>query len=237
MHNEESKEKEFMEDLFNCISPRYDIANKIISFGMEIIWRRKFLNFLFYSLQENQNKIIDVCCGTGTSSFQVYKKISGSSVWGVDFSSSMLCVAGKKFSKYSGLKFIKSEAEKLDFKDNYFDCVTISFGIRNIINREAALKEFFRVAKKNGKLFILEFGNIDRGVFAKLYNWYLDSVLPVTGGIISGNRSAYFHLSDSIHKFPEVKEFIKLVNSCGWETESVKPLTFGVCNIYIAVKK
>lgn len=224
--------REFVVNLFNNISPRYDIANTILSFGIERLWRRKLLKYF----STGAGKILDVCCGTGTSSYRIHKKFPDSHIWGIDFSEKMLEAAVGKYGAISGMEFIRSDAAELNFEDRFFDAVTISFGIRNIIDRKAALKEFCRVTNKGGSLLILEFGNIKSGIFSKLYNLYLKIIMPAIGGIISGNKNAYRYLYDTIRQFPEPQELNNLIITSGWQEVKTIPLLYGACNIYLAVK-
>ncbi len=219
-------------DLFNSISPWYDFCNFILSMGVEKYWRKQFLK----KFKGDELKILDACCGTGISSYQIYKKLHKSFVYGLDFSDRMIAIAKKRYGNIVNLEFLSCDVTNLDFQNNYFDCISIVFGIRNIFKRKTALKEFYRVAKLNSKIIIMEFGHINNGFIARLFNFYLQKVLPIIGGFITKNKDAYLYLVETIKKFPKPNDFIKIIESAGWKKVEVYPLTFGTCNIYIGYK-
>ena len=224
--------KEDIAGIFNSIYGRYDLANTLLSAGVEKSWRRHFLK----RFSSCDRIILDACCGTGISSYQISRKLKDSNIYGVDFSEMMLAVAKKNYSNISNLKFLKSDASILNFSDNYFDCISIVFGIRNITDRKAALTEFYRVARPGSKLLIMEFGNIEKSFFASVYNFYLGRILPNLGGALTGNKDAYRYLVHSIREFPKPEVFIKLIESAGWREVEASYLTAGICNIYSAFK-
>jgi len=268
-------EKADIINIFDAISGRYDLANTLLSAGVEKLWRRQFLK----RFTGCENTVIDVCCGTGISSYGIYSKLCAEkrnsdrrgssdinatgnpsgcnaeiktgfiadpnaglkrnhsiSVYGVDFSRAMINVARKNYRGISHLKFENGDATDLNFGDNFFDCISIVFGIRNILDRDGALKEFYRVIKPGGKLLVMEFGYINRGIFARFYNFYLQKILPKIGGLLTGNKDAYRYLIESIREFPGPERFIRMMESAGWKNCSVNPGTFGACNIFTGFK-
>jgi len=224
--------KDKVRELFDSISGKYDITNSIISLGLESIWRRQFLR----KINSSDNRILDICCGTGTSTYQIWLKNRNAMVTGIDFSDGMIDIAKSKYRENINLLFYSSDASNLDFADNAFDCITIVFGIRNIIKREKALKEFYRVIKKSGRIIILEFNYIEKGFFGYLFKFYLSRIMPFVGGFITGDRWAYRYLAGTIKEFPELKKFKRLMENAGWESVQHLPLTMNICNVYTGYK-
>lgn len=236
-------DKQNVENLFDNISRRYDIANYFISLGIERYWRRKFSAHISGS----EKYVLDGCCGTGISTLNIVNKIKekGARVFGVDFSEEMLEVARRRLLKINlksenkinaEIEFKQGDVSDLNFKDNYFDIISIVFGIRNVIDRREALKEFFRVAKPGGKLIIMEFNFPQKSFFRKLYSFYIGRVLVNIGGVITKNKKAYQYLVATIKNFPPVEEFTSLITSAGWANVKAEKLTLETCTIFSAEK-
>ncbi len=226
-------DKDRVRDLFDSISKKYDITNFIISLGLESVWRRQFLK----KINSSDNKILDICCGTGTSTYQIWLKARRARVSGVDFSDGMTDIARSKYRENTDLVFYSGDAGDLDFEEGTFDCVTIVFGIRNILEREKALKEFYRVTKHSGRIIILEFNYIEKGFFSHLFKFYSRRIMPFVGGLITRDRQAYKYLARTIKEFPDPECFKGLMENAGWESVQHLPLTFGICNIFIGHKE
>ncbi|HAJ94690.1 MAG TPA: bifunctional demethylmenaquinone methyltransferase/2-methoxy-6-polyprenyl-1,4-benzoquinol methylase UbiE [Actinobacteria bacterium] len=224
--------KDRVRDFFDSISKKYDITNAIISLGLESIWRRQFLR----KINSSDSKILDICCGTGTSTYQIWLKAKRARVSGIDFSDGMIGIARSKYRENPNLVFYSRDAGDLDFIDGTFDCITIVFGIRNILEREKALKEFYRVTEHSGRIIILEFNYIEKGFFSHLFKFYLKRIMPFVGGFITGDRQAYRYLTRTIKEFPDPESFKRLMESAGWESVAHLPLTFGICNIFSGSK-
>lgn len=221
--------KDKVREFFDSISEKYDITNSIISLGLESIWRRHFLR----KINGFDSRVLDICCGTGTSTYQIWLKNRKAIVSGIDFSDGMIDIAKSKYRENINLVFYPGDASNLDFKDNAFDCITIVFGIRNILKREKALREFYRVTKHSGRIIILEFNNIEKGFFSYLFRFYLNRIMPFIGGFITGDRWAYRYLARTIKEFPDHKRFKRLMENAGWKSVQHLPLTCGICNIFI----
>jgi demethylmenaquinone methyltransferase / 2-methoxy-6-polyprenyl-1,4-benzoquinol methylase len=233
-----------VKNIFNSISGKYDFANTLLSFGIEKYWRRMFNSYI----KGSENRILDACCGTGISTFSILRKIPEKNlrqteIFGIDFSKEMLEIAKKRLLKFTGLKYIpsinfsESDATHTIFESNFFDLITIVFGLRNIINRDNAIEEFYRITAPGGRLLIMEFNLPQRGIFSKLYGFYLNRILIAAGNIITGNRDAYRHLADSIREFPNPQIIINKLKKAGWTSIAVKPMTFNTCLIYYAAKQ
>jgi demethylmenaquinone methyltransferase/2-methoxy-6-polyprenyl-1,4-benzoquinol methylase len=221
--------------LFNEISPTYDLTNRLLSLGIDLYWRRTLSSLIPPHLPL---QLLDIATGTGEQLFSILKKHPHISATGVDLAEEMLAIAKAKTKKTpfaSNLSFQLGSATQLPFKEHTFDCLTMSFGIRNISCIDTCFKELYRVLKPQGKLFILEFSLPNHRLFRKIYLFYLRYILPKIGRFISKHPQAYTYLNQTIETFPHGKEFCDLLESQGFQA-SFQSLTFGVVNIYSAVK-
>ncbi len=215
--------------MFDSIANRYDFLNHLLSFGQDYYWRYAMFKEL---LPLKKNSIIcDLGTGTGDSAFMLTKR--GYNVTGVDLSLDMLKLAKKKH--YKGKFFpISGSAYTLPFKDETFDAITCSFGIRNMHITELALKEIFRVVKKGGKAVFLEF-SLPKGTFLKIYSFYMKFIVPNLARFFS-KKDAYEYLWDSINKFPKPDKFEDMLLEAGFNIVSQKALSFGTVYIHKAFK-
>ena len=211
--------------MFSNIAPKYDFLNHFLSLGQDIVWRKKVAKII---KNNNFKKIVDIASGTGDLAIEIEKKIKNKIV-GVDFCYEMLKIAKHKTDK---IFFINGDGTALPLKSNMFQCVTIAFGIRNIPDRITALKEFYRVLDKNGKLLILEFDIPDNFIF----RFYFKHILPFIGGLFS-SRDAYEYLPNSVKNFPREKEFCKEMESANFKMENVISMSLGMVKLYIGFKK
>jgi len=209
-----------IQKMFSEISDKYDFLNHFLSFGQDFYWRKKVANIV---KTLPNDKVLDVACGTSDLAIEIYKK-TGKNIIGVDFCYEMLKLGKKKSDK---ILFINGDATNLPIKNNYFDIVTIAFGIRNIPDRLKALREFYRVLKKKGFLIILEFSIPDN----LLFRFYFEKILPLLGGIFS-KKEAYTYLPDSVKNFPDVKSFKKEIENSGFYKIKIFSLSFGTVKIY-----
>jgi demethylmenaquinone methyltransferase / 2-methoxy-6-polyprenyl-1,4-benzoquinol methylase len=225
-----------VKNLFNNISGRYDLANVFISLGIIKYWRKRFSD----KILGKEKAVLDVCCGTGISTSLIQKKLGcDAKIFGVDFASEMLEVAKNKFGAlHPNTTFTNGDVTELEFPDDYFDLITIVFGIRNIFNREKALKEFLRTAKPGARFVCMEFNYPKNLALAmrKIYDFYMDFIIVNLGGLITGDKNAYRHLVKSIKEFPCQDEFSRFIESCGWVDVKAETLTFSTCTIYSAYK-
>ncbi len=219
--------------MFDAISHRYDLANDIMSFGFHRQWLQSGVKSLEIP---NNAKILDIATGTGLLAFKIAKYYPNSEIFAIDLAPKMLEIAKEKLSKsnHQNIKFIEADALNLPFTDNFFDAITISWGIRNIKPVEKCLEEIVRVSKNDASLMILEFG-IPTGLFAYLYNIYSKFIVEKIGGWISGNQAAYNYLRTSIRNFPYGKDFLKLLENNGnFINCEYKKLSFGAVYLYRA---
>lgn len=235
MSKELKKDKEVIASMFNRIAQRYDLLNLLLSFGIDTLWRKKLIRFIMESKPQH---LLDIACGTGDLTLIFREK--GINVTGADISEKMLEVAIKKANKNSKNKspnFILASADNLPFEDNSFDAVTISFGIRNFDNREAALKEIRRVLRVGGSLAILEFATPKNSIWRFVYNLYLKIFVPIAGRILSGDKLAYNYLSESIEAFPKYEAFCSEFEVAGFTGIKYYSLSGGISVLYTAYSK
>ena len=193
--------------MFDAIAPTYDLVNRIVSFGSDKIWRKRAIKEALNYLPQNP-KILDVACGSGDIIAEWEKYTN--SITGLDPSKGMLEIAKKRFPQ---VQFYQGLAQKLPFEDESFDCLSISFGLRNIIGIDRAIEKFYRVLKPNGILLILEFTrNEKKSTIREAIDFYSNNILPKIGEIISKNKEAYEYLSNSIEKFYTLDELIQKLN-------------------------
>ena len=232
----EMGKKQQVERMFDNIAHRYDFLNRFLSLGIDSVWRRKAIKILN---TVKPKSVLDIATGTGDVAFEIQKKLETEKLVGLDLSEGMLKYAREK-SKKRGLEdkitFIKGDSENLEFKDNSFEGVIVSFGVRNFENINKGLSEIYRVLKPGGKLVILEFSKPKKFPVKNLYNFYFTNILPLWGKLISKDQSAYTYLPESVKAFPEGNEFCSIMEQQGFTKVEQKPLTFGICTIYSGIR-
>lgn len=234
--NNSSGKKEQVAFMFNNIARRYDFLNHFLSLGIDKIWRRKTINTL-KGISESP-VLLDVASGTGDLAITALR-LKPQKVIGIDISEEMLRF-GKEKIKKKGLDHLiflqKGDSENIEFQDNYFDGVSVAFGVRNFENLNKGLSEMFRVLKPGGKVAVLEFSKPKSFPVKQVYYFYFNRILPLIGKIISKDQSAYTYLPESVNQFPERDEFISELESVGFKDCKFRALSFGIASIYSAVK-
>ena len=227
--------------MFDDIASTYDKANRVLSMGIDIQWRKKGCDKAFEILdRKNLGQITDVATGTGD--LLIYWKeqagkngVSIDKYVGVDPSVGMLEVAKEKVDF---AEFIEGKAQNLPLADESSDVISISYGIRNVVDRVEALEEFYRVLKPNGLVVILEFTKQERsGIFDKVVDFGMKKVLPKVGGFISKNYEAYQYLPESIEEFLTTEMLSKELEVAGFEMKYVKSFSMGISTLLVAQKK
>lgn len=227
--------KEQVAEMFNNISHSYDFLNRFLSLGIDVWWRKKAISFL---KDEKPKIILDIATGTGELAIEALC-LNPDKVIGVDISEGMLEIARQKIKKKNLEEKIElhyGDSEKLLFKDNNFDAITVGFGVRNFENLELGLADIYRVLKPGGTLVVLEFSKPVTFPVKQLYNFYFNSILPFLGKHISKDNSAYTYLPESVKSFPDGENFTRLLIKTGFSTTKMKPLTFGIATIYVGKK-
>jgi demethylmenaquinone methyltransferase/2-methoxy-6-polyprenyl-1,4-benzoquinol methylase len=219
--------------MFDRIAGRYDLLNHLLSFGFDLYWRKKMTCYLPVA---KELTLLDLATGTGDQLIAIMNNSDCvQQVIGVDMSEQMLQIAGEKVAKYSWcsrVKLISGAADKINFPDNTFDIITISFGIRNFIDLQLWLTELRRVLKPAGVLLILEFSLPRNLIMRRLHLFYLRRVLPLAGKIISGDDYAYRYLNETIETFPSGELFCSALTQGGFKQVMARPLTCGIVTIY-----
>ena len=228
--------KEQVAHMFNNIAPQYDFLNRFLSAGIDITWRKKALSLL---KKDNPKKILDIATGTADVAILAANILSPEKIIGIDISDGMLELGRKKITNLNlqdTIELLQGDSEAIQFNDDSFDAVTVSFGVRNFQHLEKGLNEIKRVLRKGGKIVILEFSRPSLPGIQQLYKIYMSVLAPGIGKLFSNNRGAYQYLNDSVQKFPEGKDFITVLNTIGFHNTSFKRLSLGICSIYIGEK-
>ncbi len=228
-------------EMFDDIAPTYDTANRVMSMGVDISWRKKACNksFEFYA-KDKIERIVDVACGTGDMMGYWQKQATKANIVidelvGVDPSNGMVDVARKKFPEYS---YHISKATEIPLEDESADILSITYGIRNVVERQEAFHEFNRVLKKDGLVVILEFmKDENKNIIKKMRDVYMHKILPYVGGAISRNLKAYTYLPDSIEGFVTIQGMQKELEIAGFEMLYTKSFSMDISTLLIARKK
>ena len=218
--------------MFDRIAPRYDLLNILLSAGQDRRWRKHMCK----ALPAGKNaSILDVATGTGDvliAAIKARPQLGRCS--GVDISAEMLNLAEQKLAGFSGkerqIELGKMSAENLLFESETFDALTISFGLRNVVDKEKAIQEFRRVLKEKGRLLILEFFPSDSGALSGLFQFYFKNILPKIGGLIS-DRSAYQYLPESVNSFHSAAEMKLMLQRLGFNSVKEKKFLWGACRL------
>ncbi|GAA4797291.1 bifunctional demethylmenaquinone methyltransferase/2-methoxy-6-polyprenyl-1,4-benzoquinol methylase UbiE [Olivibacter ginsenosidimutans] len=228
--------KEQVATMFNNISGTYDFLNHFLSFGIDIIWRKKAIKAL-KTLQPKE--ILDVATGTGDFAFEAIKILNPEQITGVDISEGMLTIARDKIMKrglQQQFKVVLGDSERLPFEEAVFDAVTVAFGVRNFEHLEKGLADIWRVLRPGGKAVILEFSNPKAFPVKQLYQLYSRTLMPFFGRLFSKDKAAYTYLPESVVQFPDGERFASILRKVGFSDALCRPQTFGICTIYIATK-
>jgi demethylmenaquinone methyltransferase/2-methoxy-6-polyprenyl-1,4-benzoquinol methylase len=217
--------------IFDGISPRYDLLNHLLSFSLDYRWRKKALKLTGLN---NQSILLDIACGTGDFAIDAYN-IGVRKIFGADFSHNMLKLFSKKSDWIIG-KTVQTVAEQIPFKSNSFTNITVAFGVRNFYDIQKGFQSFFDVLKPGGKATILEFRLPSNPIVKFLYKFYFKKILPMIGGIISGDKSAYQYLPDSVEEFDEKVNMPQQLKSVGFKNVETYNLTLGIVQVIIATK-
>lgn len=222
--------KRFIHGLFDSIVPTYDLLNHVLSVGMDIRWRKQ----IFRYIQPVQGKkALDLCCGTGDLSRLLHRK--GATVVSLDFSMNMLQRGVEK--KALRGSSMAADVSLIPFKDNTFHVAAIAFGVRNIPDLDDFLKEVLRVLKPGGQFAILELSRPGKKIIGHIYAVYLENILPLIGGILSGKRIAYQYLSQTIATFVDSVDLQAMLEKHGFRAVSRYPQTLGIATIIVSQKE
>lgn len=212
--------------MFDDVGKNYDITNTVMTFGLDRLWRRATRQLLDLGAGE---KVLDLAAGTAVSTVELAK--SGAWCVACDLSQGMLAAG-----KHRDVPKVVGDAMHLPFADNTFDAVTISYGLRNVHDFEAGLREMARVTKPGGRLVVNEFSTPIVPGFSHLYRTYLPRVIPLLGKVFSSNAPAYEYLAESIKAWPDQPRLAEAINANGWSRATWKNLTLGIVALHSATK-
>ena len=214
--------------IFSSIAARYDLANHLLSGGLDFFWRARAVRMV---VRWEPSAVLDLATGSGDLALALQKALPQAHVVGADFCLPMLQVAARK-----GLRpLVAADGTKLPFAAGSFDAITVAFGLRNMESWPAALREMSRVLRPGGHLLLLDF-SLPRPPFAALYRFYLHRLLPVFAGFITGQRAGYEYLGESIEAFPSGQDMCRLILDNNFREARVLPLAAGIVSIYTATK-
>jgi demethylmenaquinone methyltransferase/2-methoxy-6-polyprenyl-1,4-benzoquinol methylase len=227
--------KEQVAQMFDNIAHRYDLLNRVLSLGIDKIWRYRAIN----QLKDIKPKtILDVATGTADVALAAMR-LKPRKIMGIDISEEMIAIGREKIAKKKLNHIIhlqKADAENLPFENNSFDAITVAFGVRNFENLEKGLAELRRVLKEDGKLVVLEFSQPKAFPVKQLFGFYSTYILPQIGKMVSSDSSAYTYLPESVKAFPEGNAFLDILHSQGFKSTKWISLSFGISAIYTAQK-
>lgn len=219
-------------EFFDAIAARYDLLNRVLSFGIDRGWRKKTVRAL--ELRDGM-RALDLATGTGDLAITTAKTHRGVDVVGIDPSSKMLAIGRDKVRARSldaRVTLLQGDAQTIEQPEASFDAITIAFGIRNVPDRSKALREMVRVGKPGARVAILELGEPRGGIMGPLARFHVHVMVPTIGALLSGAQE-YRYLQTSIAAFPPAEEFAQLMRDAGLRDVRVVPLTFGVCHLYV----
>ena len=227
--------KEQVTQMFDTISGNYDGLNRVISFGIDVKWRKKVLQLVS---EKNPENILDIATGTGDLAI-LMTKTNAKKIIGLDISEGMLEVGKKKIAERkldTIIEMVIGDSEQMPFADNHFDAVLCAYGVRNFQDLPKGLSEMCRVMRAGGRLAILEFSQPKTFPVKQVFSIYFKYVMPLFGKMVSKHSTAYNYLPESVMAFPEGQDFCKILEQCGYKNVKARPLTFGITSLYTAEK-
>lgn len=224
-----SQDPQFVREAFSSIASRYQLANHVLSLGVDFTWRNAVARLV---AKLDPRKVLDVATGTGDLALAIQRRLPGAEITGADFCPEMLEIARR-----AGLRCtVEADALQLPFETGAFDVVTVAYGLRNMASWRGALEEMGRVLRPGGTLVILDFSLPERPPWRTVYRLYLERVLPRLAGVIAGNRSAYEYLARSIQSFPSGETMEALLRESGYAEPRTRRLSGGISSLYQASK-
>lgn len=228
--------KENVQEMFDTIVPRYDLMNHVMTFGMDFRWRRMVANLAKVTEHGPSDMVVDVACGTGDVAFEC-EMVGVPLVTGLDYSPGMIAEAKKKAEKrQSEVFFIEGDAMAMPFDDNRADAATISFGMRNLPDYAAGVKEMARIVKPGGKVICLELTPYNTPVLKYPFRFYFSQIMPLIGWALTREYKAYKYLPESVQKFPTADEMAAIFRDAGLKDVRYEMLGFGSVALHVGIK-
>lgn len=222
--------------MFDRIVPRYDLMNRLMTGGRDIAWRKRVARMALASAPDGHPRVLDVATGTGDLAFAMANG-GASGVVGLDFSEEMIAAARKKAAKRGGkVEFVVGDAMDLPYPDGTFDACTVSFGLRNMPDYDAAIGSMARILKPGGRFVCLEMTPFHRPVLGPLFRLYFERIMPIVGGLLSGSPAAYKYLPQSVEAFPPAHDLAERMRTSGLEDVQYALLGFGTVAIHSGTK-
>jgi demethylmenaquinone methyltransferase/2-methoxy-6-polyprenyl-1,4-benzoquinol methylase len=223
-----SDKQKLVNKVFNSVARKYDLMNDITSLGIHRSWKNDLINWL--APQSNQN-LADIAGGTGDIAHK-FIKAGGNRAHVFDINKEMMEVGKKRYKNYNKLDWTIASAERIPVSDDTFERATMSFGLRNITNRNKSLKEIYRILKPGGRFICLEFSHVDNDFFKKFYDLWSFKIMPLIGQKVTGDKEAYKYLVESIRKFPTQSEINQMLSNVGFARVKYRNLSNGIVALH-----
>ena len=231
-----NQELDFVKEMFDKIAPKYDFLNRLLSMRQDVYWRKEMVKA---AKLLSGAAVLDAACGTCDVGLEVSRVLKGrTSITGLDFSFGMLVLGKRKLNCPGGraIYLVNGDALNLPIKNQQFDAGFMAFGIRNIMNRTGAMKEFYRTLKPGGRIIILELTTPQKGLMRRLYLLYFQKILPLIGSFFSKHGNAYVYLPESVLKFPDPVSFARQMKAAGFKEIRFKEMTLGIVTLFVGIK-
>lgn len=230
-------ELDFIREMFDSIAPKYDFLNHSLSLGQDVRWRQEMVRA---AKIPSRGAVLDVACGTCDVTMAIKRDThTEATIIGTDFSPGMLALGQQKINqdkRFQPINLVCGNALTLPFKNDRFDAVLIAFGIRNIMDRQGALKQCYKTLKPGGNMIVLELTAPENRFFRQIYLFYFRRILPAIGTLFSKNSNAYHYLPASVLNFPSRRKFSKIMTDAGFTDVKWKTMTFGIVTLFAGKK-
>ena len=234
--SEEGPKTAQVSEMFDKIAGRYDFMNRFLSVGIDKIWRKKAIASF---KKDKPQLMLDVATGTADMALRAAKVLAPEKIIGIDISPKMLEIGRQKVVAQNlgtTIELLSGDSETINFADGTFDAVMVAFGVRNFERLERGLSEILRVMKPGAQLVVLEFSKPRLPLVRQFYNLYMGSIAPQLAKWFNQNKKAYQYLNESAKAFPDRQQFVAILNKVGYTQTSYKPLSLGICCIYVGRK-